>query len=160
MRIFSQTPRPAGLFRVAALLLLAAPPFTVACKEKPPSDRVHASGQVEATDVQVSAPVGGRVLELKVAEGDRVAPGALIARLDVADTDLARRRAVADKTQAEAQLRLLQAGSRPEEIRQAQAQVAAADADAAAATTDLAAAELDVQRYESLLASDSGSRKQ
>ena len=117
MRIFSQTPRPSGLFRVAALLLLAAP--TVACKEKPPSDRVHASGQVEATDVQVSAPVGGRVLELKVAEGDRVAPGALIARLDVADTDLARLRAVADKTQAEAQLRLLQAGSRPEEIRQA-----------------------------------------
>jgi membrane fusion protein YbhG len=160
MRIFSQTPRPAGLFRVAALLLLATPLCTVACKEKPPSDRVHASGQVEATEVQVSAPVGGRVLELNVAEGDHVAPGALIARLDTADTDLARLRAVADKTQAEAQLRLLQAGSRPEEIRQAQAQVAAADADAAAATTDLAAAELDVQRFESLLASDSGSRKQ
>jgi HlyD family secretion protein len=160
MRIFSQTPRPAGLFPAAAVLLLATPVFTAACQKKPPSDRVHASGQVEATEVQISAQVGGRLLELKVAEGDRVAQGALIARLDTADADLARLRAAADKTQAEAQLRLLQAGARSEDIRQAQAQVASADADAAAAATDLAAAELDAQRFESLLASDSGSRKQ
>ena len=132
----------------------------MACKEKPPADRVRASGQVEATEVQVSSLVAGRVLELKVAEGDRVAQGAVIARLDTADAELARLRAVADRSQAEAQLRLLQAGARPEEIRQAEAQVASSDADAQAAAADLAAAETDVQRFESLLASNSGSRKQ
>ena len=160
MRIFSQTPRPIGLFRTVGFPVLASILATAACEKKPPADRVRASGQVEATEVQVSAPVAGRLLELTVAEGDRVAQGAVLARLDTADADLARLRAVADKSQAAAQLRLLQAGSRPEEIRQAEAQVASADADAAASAADLAAAETDVQRFESLLASNSGSRKQ
>jgi HlyD family secretion protein len=160
MRIFSQTPRSAGLFRAAGLFILAPSLIMPACQKKPPSDRVRASGQVEATEVQISAPVGGRVLELKVAEGDRVTQGALIARLDTADADLARLRAVADRAQAEAQLRLLQAGARTEDIRQAQAQAASADADASAAATDLAAAELDAQRFESLLATDAASRKE
>jgi HlyD family secretion protein len=160
MRIISQTPRAPGLFRTVGVLLLASVVVAAACKKKPPADRVRASGQIEATEVQISAPVGGRVLELNVVEGDRVAQGAVLARLDTADADLARLRSVADKSQAEAQLRLLQAGTRPEEIRQAEAQVASADADTAAAAADLAAAELDVQRFESLLASNSGSRKQ
>ena len=159
MRIFSQTPRPSRIFLPVALLVLPVA-VALACKEKPPADRVRASGQVEATEVQVSSLVAGRVLELKVAEGDRVAQGAVIARLDTADAELARLRAVADRSQAEAQLRLLQAGARPEEIRQAEAQVASSDADAQAAAADLAAAETDVQRFESLLASNSGSRKQ
>lgn len=154
MRIFSQTPGALGIFLALPLSLLTA------CTEKPPADRVRVSGQVEATDVQVSAPVGGRVLELKVAEGDRVAAGAVIARLDTADAELARARAVADKAQAEAQLRLLQAGSRPEDVRQAQAQVAAADADADAANAELNAAESDVRRFDALLESDAISRKQ
>jgi HlyD family secretion protein len=118
-----------------------------ACREKAPSDRVRVSGQVEATEVQVSSQVAGRVLELRVAEGDRVARGDLIAHLDTADAELALARTRADRDQADAQLRLLQAGARPEEIRQAEA-------------ADLAAAETDVQRFEQLLASNSGSRKQ
>jgi len=154
MRILSQSPERARLFLVPVVLAIGA------CQSKPPADRVRVSGQVEATEVQVSAPVAGRVLELKVAEGDRVASGALIAKLDTADAELARARAVADRDQADAQLRLLQAGARPEEIRQAEAQVASADADASATAADLAAAEADVQRFEALLASNSGSRKQ
>jgi HlyD family secretion protein len=139
------------------LLLVSA---LTACDKKPPTDRVRASGQVEATEIHVSSPVGGRVLELSVAEGNRIDRGAAIAKLDTSDADLARLRAVAERSQAEAQLRLLQAGARPEDIRQAEAQVAAAEADAAAAAADLAAAEADVQRFELLLASNSGSRKQ
>jgi HlyD family secretion protein len=118
------------------------------------------SGQIEATEVQVASPVSGRVLERKVSEGTRVDKGAVLVVLDTDDTQLALRRAHAERAQADAQLRLLQAGSRVEEIRQAQAQVASAQADAAAASADLAAAELDVQRFEQLLASNSGSRKQ
>jgi HlyD family secretion protein len=80
--------------------------------------------------------------------------------LDTADSELALARARADRAGAEAQLRLLQAGSRAEDVRQAEAQAASARADVAAAEADVTAADADVQRFESLLASNSGSRKQ
>src|SRR5262245_16195581 len=90
---------------VTACTTLAA----CACAPKPPADRVRVSGQVEATDVQIAAQVGGRLLELRVAEGDRVSSGDVIAKLDVADAELARARAHAERDQAEAQVRLLMA---------------------------------------------------
>jgi membrane fusion protein YbhG len=148
-----QTPRRWRIFLAAALLVPA-------CGRKPPADRVRASGQVEATDVRVAAQVAGRVLELRVAEGDAVRAGDLIARLDTADAELAMRRAQAENAQADAQLRLLLAGARAEDIRQAEAQAASADADARAAEADLAASAADLDRFEALLASNSGSRKQ
>ena len=141
---------------VACMLLVAA----CACQQKPPADRVRVSGQVEATDVQVASQVAGRLLERKVGEGDSVEKGTVVAVLDTADTELALARGRADRAQADAQLRLLQAGSRREDISVAEAQIAPARADVAAAEADLAAAELDVQRFEQLLASNSGSRKQ
>ncbi|HKY21233.1 MAG TPA: HlyD family efflux transporter periplasmic adaptor subunit [Vicinamibacterales bacterium] len=130
------------------------------CQADTPAAGARVSGQVDATEVQVSAEVGGRVIELLVAEGDRLRQGDVIARLDVQDVDLALQRARAERAQADAQLRLLQAGARPEDIRQAEAQVAAAAGDVAAAQTDLGAAEIDLQRFERLLQTHSGSQKQ
>lgn len=143
-----------------AALLAALAILTGACATPAPTDRVRVSGQVEATEVQVASPVAGRVLQLHATEGQRVAQGDLLVTLDTADAELAMARARADRDQADAQLRLLQAGARQEDIRQAEAQVASAQADASAAAVDLAAADADVQRFESLLASNSGSRKQ
>jgi HlyD family secretion protein len=143
---------------VAALALAAA--LAAACRSSPPPDRVRVSGQIEATDVQVSAQVGGRLLTLRVREGDRVAAGTLVATLDTSDAELALARARADRDQAAAQLALLLAGARPEDLRQAEAQAAAAESQAAAAAADLAAAEADATRFETLLAQNSGSRKQ
>ena len=140
---------------VVALGLLAC-----SCRSKPPADRVRVSGQVEATDVQLAPQVGGRLLELHVIEGDRVKAGDLVARLDVADTNIALARAQADREQADAQLRLLLAGARPEDIRQAEAQLAVAQSNVGAAEAELASAQADVVRFEALLASNSGSRKQ
>jgi HlyD family secretion protein len=134
--------------------------FSAGCGEKAPTDRVRASGSVEATEVQVSAMVGGRLLELLVAEGDRVTPGQTIARLDTTDAQLALRRAGADRDQAAAQLALLEAGSRQEDVLQAEAQVKSAEADVAGARDDLAAAETDLVRFETLLKANSGSQKQ
>jgi HlyD family secretion protein len=131
-----------------------------ACGPRPPVDRVRAAGSVEATEVQVSSKVGGRLVELKVAEGDRVAQGQVLAQLDVTDTRLAQRRAEAERDQAVAQLALLRAGARAEDIRQADAQVMAAQSEMAAAREDLAAAEADFIRFDTLLQSNSGSRKQ
>jgi HlyD family secretion protein len=151
---------PASAWQKPCATLFVVLGLTIACAPKPPADRVRVSGQVEATDVQVAAPVGGRLLELRVAEGDRVKAGDLVARLDTSDAQLALARAKAERDQAEAQLRLLLAGARPEEIRQADAQRATAAADVSAADAELAAAEADVKRFEDLLASNSGSRKQ
>jgi len=131
-----------------------------ACENAPPSDRARVSGQVEATEVHVSAPVAGRILELGVSEGGRVAAGALLARLDTADAELAVARAKAERSQADAQLRLLRAGSRVEDIHQAEAQVDTNRAEASAANAELVSAQNDVDRFEQLLASNSGSRKQ
>ncbi len=134
--------------------------LAVSCDKAAPSDRIRASGHVEATDVQVAPDVGGRILELKVDEGDRVKTGDVVARLDTRDAELAITRAAAERAQAAAQLALLRAGARQEEIRQAEAQVAAAEADLGASRAELASAESDLKRFESLLKSNSGSQKQ
>ena len=140
---------------VALALAVAA-----GCGSKAPSDRARASGSVEATEVQISSQVGGRLIELKVAEGDRVTVGQTIAQLDTTDILLVVRRATADRDLATAQLALLLAGSRQEDIRQAAAQVKGAEADTAGARDDLAAAQADVVRFETLLKSSSGTQKQ
>jgi len=146
-----RTPVAAGIF-----LLLAAS----ACRTAPPADRVRVSGQIEATEVHVAAQVGGRLLELAVQEGDRVDAGTVLARLDTADATLALARARAERAQADAQLRLLRAGARREDIRQAEAQVEAARAEVEVVQAELSAATVDVTRFESLLASSSGTGKQ
>ena len=138
------------------LTALTAP----ACQGKAATGNPRVSGQVEATEVQVSPEVGGRVLDIPVVEGNRAKKGDVIARLDIRDVDLALQRAQADRAAADAQLRLLQAGSRPEDIRQAEAQVMAAASDVTAAQSDLASAEKDLQRFEQLLQNNSGSQKQ
>jgi HlyD family secretion protein len=103
--------------------------------------------------------VGGRLLDLKVAEGDRVKAGDVMAQLDTADIVLALRRAAAERLAADAQLRLLLAGARMEDIRHAEAQQAAAAAELAASRQELASAERDLKRFEALLASNSGAEK-
>ena len=120
----------------------------------------RASGYVEATEVRVAPEVGGRVVEVLLEEGKRVNVGDVIARLDTADVELALRRAHADRDQASAQLRLLLAGSRPEDIRQARAQAESAEADVAAAQAELQSADADLARFEALLRANAGSRKQ
>lgn len=131
-----------------------------ACAPAPDPDVIRVSGYVEATEVRVSAEVGGRIVARAVDEGDRVSDGDLVARLDTADTELARDRARAERNLAEAQLALLLAGSRPEDIRQADAALSARAAELEAARAELAAAETDLDRFERLLQSASGSEKQ
>jgi HlyD family secretion protein len=142
------------------LLALVSPAFIVACAAPPPTDRLRVSGHVEATEVHTAAEVGGRIVELRVDEGDRVESGAVIARLDGEDITLQIARTGADRAAALAQLRLLEAGSRTEDIRQARAQVDAATADGAAIDAELTAARLDLDRFQALLDANAGSVKQ
>ncbi len=141
-------------------ILLAAFVSFAACAKEAPSDRLRASGHVEATEVRLAPDAGGRVLTLSVKIGDRVEPGQTILTLDSRDAELAMLRARAEQAQAEAQLRLLLAGSRPEDIHQAESQVVTAKSEAAAAKAELDGAEQDLERFDTLLKNNSGSQKQ
>src|SRR5512137_1422295 len=122
--------RPSVPITALALTIAAA------CAPPPPTDTLRVSGHVEATEVRLAPDAGGRILTLTVREGDRVQVGQPILTLDKRDIELAITRAGAEQAQAEAQLRLLQAGARPEDIRQAESQVAAARADISAARAE------------------------
>ena len=142
------------LFAFGLLVVLSA------CSEEAPADRIRASGHVEATETRIAPDVGGRLLTLTVKEGDRVQTGQVLMTLDTRDVALAIDRAKAERAAADAQLRLIQAGSRVEDIRQAQSQVETARAEVSATRAELEASEQDLQRFETLLANNSGSRKQ
>jgi multidrug efflux pump subunit AcrA (membrane-fusion protein) len=86
------------------------------------------SGFIEAEQIEIAPEQGGRVTALLVGEGDEVATGDALARLDtsVLDAQTAAARAAADVAQA--QLELALADTRPEEIRRAEAHVAHSEA--------------------------------
>jgi HlyD family secretion protein len=143
--------------RVLSLIVATS---LAACSDPPPSNTLRASGHVEATETRLAPDAGGRIITFALREGDRVQAGQEIVTLDRRDVELALDRARADRAQADANLRLVMAGARAEDIRQAESQVTAAEADVSAAQAELVAAEQDLQRFETLLTSNSGSRKQ
>jgi HlyD family secretion protein len=100
-------------------------------------DGLAASGTVEATDAQLGFQAPGRIVELVPREGDRVAPGALVARLDATELDARRAEAAARVESARAALAELEAGSRKEEVAQGRSALAAADERVADAKRDL-----------------------
>lgn len=138
----------------------AAVAGTVACGGQTGDAVPHASGYVEATDIRVASKVAGRVLAVEVTEGQRVTAGQVLIRLSTTDANLALTRLQAERAQADAQLRLLRAGSRTEDITQAEAQAAAAESERAAVATELAAARVDADRFEQLVQKRAGSEKQ
>ena len=146
--------------RCSCLVIVVVMVSVAACGGRAQADGQRASGYVEATDVRIAPQVGGRLLEVAVSEGDRVAAGATIAKLDTSDTELVLRRAEADRDQAIASLKLLEAGSRAEDIRQAHAQAESSQAEIVAAEAELRSANADLQRFEGLLRSNAGSQKQ
>jgi HlyD family secretion protein len=99
---------------------------------------IHASGHIEATEVRLAAKLGGRLLELPFQEGDAVAAGAVVARFDTVDAQHELDRARADLDATDATLRLLLAGTRIEDVHQAEAELARAQADLDSAERDLA----------------------
>jgi len=143
-----------------AAALAAALAAATACAPAEDPNTLRVSGHVEATEVRLAPEMGGRVLTLDVKEGDRVDAGARILTLDATDLQLAIARAKTEQASAEAQLRLVRVSARPEDVRQAQAQVAAAQADVPAAKAEVAAATADLQRFDLLLERKSGSQKQ
>lgn len=79
------------------------------------------SGFIEADEIRVGSRVGGRVAEVKVAEGDTVSAGALLFRIEPFDLKSKQLQAQADLTAARAEHARLLAGFRLEELQEAKA---------------------------------------
>jgi HlyD family secretion protein len=90
---------------------------------------IKVSGNIEATEVDVGFKISGRIVSRFFEEGDWVDQGKVLAKLD--DEDLRNRLDVARAMlmSAKARLNKLLAGSRPEEIRQAEAALNQAKVD-------------------------------
>ncbi len=120
-----------------AMFILLATVVLGACGADDRNGRIHASGHIEATEVRLAAKVGGRLLEAPLDEGREVEAGELVARFETVDAAhrLAAARAAVES--ADAQLRLLLAGSRAEDLRRAEDHLAQAQAELDSARRDL-----------------------
>jgi HlyD family secretion protein len=98
---------------------------------------IRVSGNIEVTDVDVSFKIPGRLLQRSVDEGMSVSAGQPVARLDSADLEREAGMKEAELQAAEAVLRELVAGSRPQEVARAGAAVAAARAETERLSGDL-----------------------
>lgn len=95
-------------------------------------------GYVEGEYVAMAPLETARIAEVAVARGDRVAPGAVVARLDTSDGEIAVKDAAARLAQARSDLADLRLGRRPEEIDVIAATLASAKAQSADAERALA----------------------
>jgi len=101
----------------AAILVLSVS----ACSREPAS--LVISGRVEVENVHVGSRINGRVESIHAQEGDALSTGAVIVRLDARELRAQLSEAVAATSQSRAQLDLLKAGTRPEEVQKQEALV-------------------------------------
>jgi HlyD family secretion protein len=138
--------RLAGGAAAGALLLVAAGWYLWRQhRADDPNAALTLSGNVDVHQVELAFRVTGRIAEMQVQEGDKVAAGATLAQLDRVpfETDLEAARA--DVDQAQAQSTKTQRGFRVEEIAQARDAVAQRQAD-------LTNAEVTLRREQALVA--------
>ena len=138
---------------IPVLILLAAAVaaslyFYPRLAKKPGSvNQLTLSGNIEAHESLVGFKVAGRIVELPVEEGQQVAQGALLARLDDADFKQRVRIDEANVHVRESSLELVQAGTRHQEVKVAQQTMIDAE-------TDLQQKKLDSDRAQQLFAKD------
>ncbi len=119
------------------LAALAASLLAVGCRDTNNDGAIYASGHIEATEVRLASKIGGRLLEAPLEEGDIVTTGDLVARIETIDAEHQLAQARANAEAADAQLRLLLAGTRAEDLRRAEDQLAQSQAELDAARRDL-----------------------
>jgi HlyD family secretion protein len=104
------------LILLAAAIAAGAYLYPRLTRETEPRNQLTLSGNIEAHESLVSFKVQGRVVDLPVEEGQRVEPGALLARLDDADYRQKVRIGEATVHVRESNLALMLAGTREQEV--------------------------------------------
>jgi HlyD family secretion protein len=77
---------------------------------------VESTGSIEATQIDIRAEVGGKILKLNFDDGDRVTKGAVFAEIDREKSEYQLQEAQARLRESAAQLAQLQSGFRVEEV--------------------------------------------
>ena len=90
------------------------------CGNNSDSEVIEASGNIESTNITVSAKVSGEILQILQDEGAKVFKGDTILIIDSETFELRLAEATASKEYAEAQYNLLKKGARDEDVRQAE----------------------------------------
>lgn len=98
--------------------LLAAICILCACNQHN-GGLVESTGTLEATQIDIRAEVGGKILKLNFDDGDRLTAGAVFAEIDREKSEYQLQETQAHLRELEAQLALLQKGFRDEEVRKA-----------------------------------------
>lgn len=125
--------RLGGLFALALGLSLVAGRVLGLWSDDAAAEGLRLYGNVEIREVELGFRIGGRIAAVLADEGDRVAPGEVLARLDT--RPLQDRLAGADARLAAAAARVERdvRGNRPQEVRQAEAALTDAEAQLAEA---------------------------
>ena len=123
--------RKAGILIVILLMLQF-----LGCGNGNGKNTIEASGDIEATDVVVSAKVGGQIEKLNFVEGQKIKKGDTLLVLDSETSKIKLEGAIAARELAEAQLQLLKNGARKEDIKQAEAALNSAKANYELAKND------------------------
>jgi HlyD family secretion protein len=105
-------------------------------KKPAPANQLTLSGNIEAHESLVSFKVQGRIVELPIEEGQQVAQGALLARLEDADFQQKVRIDEASVAVRQSSLALTLAGTREQEVKASHQMVFDAQADLAQKKAD------------------------
>ncbi|MHB9089877.1 MAG: HlyD family secretion protein, partial [Chloroflexota bacterium] len=114
----------AGL--VLVLVALAAVTWWLSEQSRPAATAVSASGTIEADQATLTVEVGGQLRSFLVDEGQSVKAGEPLAKVDTAMLEAQVKQAQSVLDVARANALLVQAGARPEEVRQLEAALAQA----------------------------------
>ena len=175
---------PRAVIPIVAVILLAATGLfvwrSVATKSTGPGNVISLSGRIEGDDSSLSSRITGRLLEIKVREGEQVTAGQVVATLDDEQVRAREVQATAGLAQSEARLRASQqqiailndqlrqnsvevVQSRQDaqgRITQAEAEVAAAQAELAQQEASLKLALFDQDAYTRLARTGAVSERQ
>ena len=134
---------------VVMVVIVAITAYWVMNKDEDSVNELTLYGNVDIRQVSLAFEGSGRIKALNVQEGDRVQEGQVLAVLDTQALEIQAKQAQAQLVVQQQAVDEQDAGTRPEEIAQAKAQVVSVQAQLDKATKDL-------QRYQALFNSTGG----
>ncbi len=134
---------------VVMVVIVAITAYWAMNKDEDSVNELTLYGNVDIRQVSLAFEGSGRIKALNVQEGDRVQEGQVLAVLDTQALDIQSKQAQAQLVVQQQAVDEQDAGTRPEEIAQAKAQVVSVQAQLDKATKDL-------QRYQALFNSTGG----